>query len=34
MTVIPRQLYTSDDLLGGFNPWDTMGYTLSQDFAI
>ncbi|MGJ5181872.1 hypothetical protein ACQR16_34460 [Bradyrhizobium oligotrophicum] len=34
MTVIPHQLYTSDDLLGGFNPWDTMGYTLSQDFAI
>ncbi|MGY3450350.1 SLOG cluster 4 domain-containing protein [Bradyrhizobium sp. USDA 4353] len=34
MTVIPRQLYTADDLLGGFNPWDKMGYTLSQDFAI
>jgi predicted Rossmann-fold nucleotide-binding protein len=34
MTVIPRQLYTSNDLLGGFNPWDPMGYTLSQDFAI
>ncbi|XUM24088.1 hypothetical protein ACRAVF_13175 [Bradyrhizobium oligotrophicum S58] len=31
---LPRQLYTADDLLGGFNPWDQMGYTLSRDFAI
>ncbi|MET4233944.1 putative Rossmann-fold nucleotide-binding protein [Bradyrhizobium sp. i1.4.4] len=31
---MPNQLYTAEDLLGGFNPWDKMGYTLSRDFAI
>src|SRR6202035_286188 len=30
----PHQLYTADDLLGGFNPWDPMGYALSHDFSI
>ena len=34
MTVIPCQLYTANDVLGGFNPRDKMGYTLSQDSAI
>jgi predicted Rossmann-fold nucleotide-binding protein len=32
--IIPRRLYSAEDLLGGFNPWDPMGYALSQDFAI
>jgi hypothetical protein len=31
---VPHQLYTAGNLLGGFNRWDPMGYTLSQDFAI
>ena len=31
---IPHQLYTAEDLLGGFNPWDPMGYALSHDFSI
>jgi predicted Rossmann-fold nucleotide-binding protein len=31
---VPRLLYSAQDLLGGFNPWDPMGYALSQDFAI
>jgi predicted Rossmann-fold nucleotide-binding protein len=31
---VPHQLYTAEDLLGGFNPWDPMGYALSQDFSI
>ncbi|MGY8633548.1 hypothetical protein RAD15_13805 [Bradyrhizobium sp. 14AA] len=31
---VPDQLYTAEDLLGGFNPWDPMGFTLSRDFAI
>ncbi|WP_271593081.1 hypothetical protein [Bradyrhizobium sp. CCBAU 65884] len=32
--IVPNQLYTAQDLLGGFNPWDPMGFTLSRDFAI
>ncbi len=32
--IIPRQLYTAEELLGGFNPWDPMGYALSNDFSI
>lgn len=32
--VEPRQLYTADDLLAGFNPWDQMGYTLTRDFGV
>ncbi|WOH80326.1 hypothetical protein RX327_31645 [Bradyrhizobium sp. BEA-2-5] len=31
---VPSSLYTAQDLLGGFNPWDPMGFTLSRDFAI
>lgn len=31
---VPSQLYTAQDLLGGFNLWDPMGFTLSRDFAI
>lgn len=34
IATIPNELYTADDLLGGFNPWDKMGYALSRDFAI
>ncbi len=30
----PGQLYTADDLIGGFNPWDEVGYTLTRDFSI
>lgn len=33
-TIVPTQLYTADDLLAGFNPWDKMGYTLTKDFAV
>jgi predicted Rossmann-fold nucleotide-binding protein len=32
--IAPRRLYTAEDLLGGFNPWDLMGYTLSYDFTV
>lgn len=32
--IVPRQLYTADDLLGGFNQWDQLGYTLTRDFGI
>jgi predicted Rossmann-fold nucleotide-binding protein len=32
--IAPRRLYTAQDLLGGFNPWDLMGYTLSYDFSV
>jgi predicted Rossmann-fold nucleotide-binding protein len=30
----PGRLYTADDLIGGFNPWDQVGYTLTRDFSI
>jgi predicted Rossmann-fold nucleotide-binding protein len=30
----PGRLYTADDLIGGFNPWDEVGYTLTRDFSI
>jgi predicted Rossmann-fold nucleotide-binding protein len=30
----PGRLYTADDLIGGFNPWDPVGYTLTRDFSI
>jgi predicted Rossmann-fold nucleotide-binding protein len=32
--VVPQQLYTAEDLLAGFNPWDPIGYALSWDFSI
>lgn len=30
----PLRLYTAEDLLSGFNPWDPLGYSLTRDFAI
>jgi hypothetical protein len=30
----PRHLYTADDLLAGFNPWDEMGFALTRDFSV
>ncbi len=30
----PLRLYTAQDLLSGFNPWDQLGYSLTRDFAI
>ncbi|UQE03540.1 hypothetical protein [Bradyrhizobium japonicum] len=30
----PQRPYTADDLLAGVNPWDPMGFTLSQNFVI
>ena len=30
----PRHLYTADDLLAGFNPWDEMGFAPTRDFSV
>ena len=30
----PSLLYSADDLISGFNPWDQVGYTLTRDFSI
>jgi predicted Rossmann-fold nucleotide-binding protein len=30
----PGRLYSANDLLDGFNPWDPVGYTLTWDFSI
>lgn len=34
MNAIPHRLYRSEDLNDGFNPWDPLGFTLTNDFAI
>lgn len=32
--IAPQQLYSADQLLDGFNPWDRMGYVLTHDFSV
>jgi hypothetical protein len=34
MKAIPHRFYRSEDLNDGFNPWDPLGFTLTNDFAI